>query len=462
MQTQTITSTVVTNYGYDIANRLTSVNGQTYTWDNNGNLLNDGTSAYTYTQANRLAAVSQQSTVYSFAYNGVGDRLRQTVGITPTIYALDPAAGLTQVLSDGSSTYLYGNGRIAQQQTTKQYFGADALGSVRQIYNSSGQIIANKRYDPYGNVLAQNGVGTSNYGFTGEWMDATGLEYLRARYYAPGQGRFVTKDTWEGDYRRPETLDKWVYVTNNPVNAVDPTGLQQFKIWAAAFISPQEISFPYVYLPKYWDPTYQEQVFNVPIGAATMGTFHGDDRGFNDGGSRVSSRVWHEVTVETNPLLPAEISNNADTGTTVVDFTYYSGPAHAPVGFGKASAKAPPPPKASVTRQGATTKVEIENSPASGTMPLGLPFITPYIRYKYSLEFDMNRGKLVFEGKHSLYPWQELYVSGVPKASVKDSPGGFTGTPFDLAWGELQIKPSEADLPVSLVPPAGVYLCRTQ
>ncbi len=36
-----------------------------------------------------------------------------------------------------------------------QYFGADALGSVRQIYNSSGQIIANKRYDPYGNVLSE-------------------------------------------------------------------------------------------------------------------------------------------------------------------------------------------------------------------------------------------------------------------------------------------------------------------
>ncbi len=169
VQTQTITSTVMTNYGYDIANRLTSVNGQTYTWDNNGNLLSDGTSAYTYDQANRLRTLTQGTDSYAFAYNGLGDRLRQTVGVTSTIYALDPAAGLTQVLADGSTTYLYGAGRIAQQQTTKQYFGADALGSVRQIYNSSGQVIANKRYDPFGNVLAQNGVGTSNYGFTGEW-----------------------------------------------------------------------------------------------------------------------------------------------------------------------------------------------------------------------------------------------------------------------------------------------------
>ncbi len=165
------------------------VNGQTYTWDNNGNLLNDGTSAYMYDQANRLKTLTQGGNSYAFAYNGLGDRLRQSVSGITTIYTLDPAAGLTQVLWDGTNTYLYGNGRIAQQQSTMQYFGADALGSVRQIYNSSGQIIANKRYDPYGNVLAQNGVGTSNYGYTGEWMDVTGLEYLRARYYAQGMGR---------------------------------------------------------------------------------------------------------------------------------------------------------------------------------------------------------------------------------------------------------------------------------
>ena len=48
MQTATITSTQVTNYVYDAANRLTSVNGQTYMWDDNGNLLNDGATQYAY------------------------------------------------------------------------------------------------------------------------------------------------------------------------------------------------------------------------------------------------------------------------------------------------------------------------------------------------------------------------------------------------------------------------------
>ncbi len=181
VQTQTITSTLVTNYSYDLANRLTSVNGVTYSWDDNGNLLNDGLQAYTYDQANRLKQVVQGATTSTFGYNGLGDRLQQTVGITTTRYVLDPAAGLTQVLADGTNTYLYGNGRVAQYQASMQYFGADGLGSVRQIYDASAQVVGSSRYDPYGSLIAQSGA-TSVFAFTGEQYDAaTGLEYLRAR-----------------------------------------------------------------------------------------------------------------------------------------------------------------------------------------------------------------------------------------------------------------------------------------
>ncbi len=214
----------LTNYTYDNANRLTNVNAQVYTWDNNGNLLNDGASAYTYDQANRIKTLTQGTNNYAFAYNGVSDRISQTVNSVVTRYALDPAAGLTQVLADGTSTYLYGIGRIAQQQTNMQYFGADGLSSVRQMYNSSGQIVANHRYDPFGNTISQSGVGTSNYGFTGEWTDATGLEYLRARYYAPGMGRFVTRDTFAGNAQIPLSLNRYNYVLDNPVKSTDPTG----------------------------------------------------------------------------------------------------------------------------------------------------------------------------------------------------------------------------------------------
>ncbi len=221
-----------TSYGYDIANRLTSVNGTTYSWDNNGNLLNDGAQAYSYDQANRLKQVTQGGNTYLFAYNGVGDRLSQTLNGTATRYVLDPGAGLTQVLADGTNTYLYGNPsagsgqaqRLGQQQTNMQYFGADGLGSVRQIYNSAGEIIANRRYDPFGNVISQSGVGTSAYGYAGEWTDATGLEYLRARYYSAAQGRFTTRDVWEGDPNAPMSYNAWLYVYANAVNLTDASG----------------------------------------------------------------------------------------------------------------------------------------------------------------------------------------------------------------------------------------------
>jgi len=50
------------------------------------------------------------------------------------------------------------------------------------------------------------------------------LIYLRARYYAPGDGRFISRDSWDGDYNRPLSLNRWNYVEGNPVNFVDPLG----------------------------------------------------------------------------------------------------------------------------------------------------------------------------------------------------------------------------------------------
>jgi YD repeat-containing protein len=130
-----------TGYTYDNANRLTSVGGQTYTWDNNGNLLSDGTSIYSYNHANRLVGLTQGTNSYSYHYNGQGDRVSQTANSVTTHYTLDNLnAGLTGVLQEGTNTYLYGTGRIAQYNgTTPAYFLTDAQGSVRQLADASGQ-----------------------------------------------------------------------------------------------------------------------------------------------------------------------------------------------------------------------------------------------------------------------------------------------------------------------------------
>jgi RHS repeat-associated protein len=221
---QTINS-LTNTYTYDIANRLIDVGGQTYTWDNNGNLLSDGVSTYTYDKANRLSSVTQGSDTYSFVYNGLGDRLQQTVNTLTTTYTLDLNTGLTQVLSDGTSTYLYGNGRISEYAGADwSYYLSDALGSVRQMADSVGGVTLTNSYEPYGSLSSSAGTTTTNYGFAGEWTDGTGLQHLRARYLDTGIGRFISRDVWAGDYNRPLSLNKRMYVEGNPVNYTDPSG----------------------------------------------------------------------------------------------------------------------------------------------------------------------------------------------------------------------------------------------
>ncbi len=215
-----------TAYLYDHANRLSNVDGVTYTWDNNGNLLWDGVYTYTYSSANQLTSVSDgQLPATNYSYNGLGDRARQTSGGVTTDYAIDLAGGLTQVLADSQHTYLYGNGRIAQYRAGGvDYFLGDALGSVRQLVDGNGNVTLAKNYEPYGELMDSAGSRGTSYGYTSEWTDATGLVYLRARYYAPWQGRFLNRDMWDGDYNQPLSLNKWLYVSANPINLVDPTG----------------------------------------------------------------------------------------------------------------------------------------------------------------------------------------------------------------------------------------------
>jgi len=112
-------------------------------------------------------------------------------------------------------------GRIGEVATANwAYHNHDALGSLRQLTDSDGTVTLTKSYRPYGDELSSSGVGTSSYGFTGEMQDmATGLVYLRARYYAPWDGRFTQQD--------PSRLEQnlYLYASANPINLTDPSGL---------------------------------------------------------------------------------------------------------------------------------------------------------------------------------------------------------------------------------------------
>lgn len=93
---------------------------------------------------------------------------------------------MTQVLEDDSNTYLYGLGRISQENAENiDYYLGDGLGSVRQVLlgDSARTVVLARDYASYGEVKTTSGTGTSAFGFTGE-MQSGGLVHLRARDYA--------------------------------------------------------------------------------------------------------------------------------------------------------------------------------------------------------------------------------------------------------------------------------------
>jgi len=153
-------------------------------------------------------------------------RTSKTVAGDTTEYVLDLAATLPVVISDTEAVYLYGLDIIAQQQSERLYYMHDGLGSVRQLLDSTGEIETNYAYDPFG-VPVVGGDVHNPYQFTGEaWDGEVRLLYLRARYYQPEVGRFITKDPWAGRVWMPATLNFYTYVMGNPVGFADPAGLQ--------------------------------------------------------------------------------------------------------------------------------------------------------------------------------------------------------------------------------------------
>jgi RHS repeat-associated protein len=186
----------------------------------------------TYT-SNKLSSISGENLNVAFQYNGLGDRLSQTANGVTTYYALDQAAPLTQVLSDGTNDYLYGLDRIAQVNGSgTEYYLTDALGSVWQLTDSTGAVTLARSYQPFGTPLASAGSGASICGFTSEQQDSyIKLIFLRSRYYSPLTGTFISRDSWQGDYNRPLSLNRWLYTEGNPINRVDPSGLCDRPGW---------------------------------------------------------------------------------------------------------------------------------------------------------------------------------------------------------------------------------------
>jgi RHS repeat-associated protein len=220
-------------FAYDANDRLTSDS-----YDANGNTLLSAGVSNAYDFENRLV----QHGGVSIIYDGDGNRVAETMNGLTTRYLVDDLnpTGYPQVVDEVLSsavtrTYAYGKKRISQNQIqgnagVASFYGYDGHGSVRFLSNASGAVTDTYSYDAFGTRLTCTGSTLNDFQYSGEQSDGLlGLYYLRARYYNPITGRFMTIDPELGNVSDPDSLHRYLYSRNDPVNRIDPTGRQDLE-----------------------------------------------------------------------------------------------------------------------------------------------------------------------------------------------------------------------------------------
>ncbi|MEO8379140.1 MAG: Ig-like domain-containing protein [Acidobacteriota bacterium] len=236
-RTSSTASGVTTLYQYNQLDQLTSAGSVQYTYDDRGNLVavTDGasTTTYQYDPANRLATASMpDGTTANFAYDADGRMTRETLGSVVRNYAWNELSESGDIVYESDATgapvanYSYGAGELVQRLgTTSSYYLQDGLGSVIGLTNAAGAETDRYRYDAWGLTTMATGSTPNPYRYRGQFSDdATKLLYLRARYFTPGTGRFLTRDVADFQLDNPVDLNRYRYAASNPINYYDPSG----------------------------------------------------------------------------------------------------------------------------------------------------------------------------------------------------------------------------------------------
>ncbi|WP_135555930.1 RHS repeat-associated core domain-containing protein [Paenibacillus cymbidii] len=105
------------------------------------------------------------------------------------------------------------------------YYFFNGHGDVVKITDKNGNILNTYEYDIWGKVISESEVMENPYKYACEVQDnESSYIYLRARYYDPDTGRFISEDTYEGKIENPLSLNLYTYGYNNPLRYFDPTG----------------------------------------------------------------------------------------------------------------------------------------------------------------------------------------------------------------------------------------------
>jgi RHS repeat-associated protein len=203
----------------------------TYTYSKEGNRTEanpaaGGPTTYSWNSAHALTAITPSSgTATTYTHDANNLLQTETTGTATIHYTWDTQPSLPLLLSDGTNYYIYGTGPgpIEQINTTTgaaSYLLSDQLGSTRALTDSPGNLAATYIYDAWGNETGATGTTTTPFLYAGQYHDpASGLYYMRARWYDPTNGQFLSQDPEVAGTQAP-----YNYGNNNPVNEMDPSG----------------------------------------------------------------------------------------------------------------------------------------------------------------------------------------------------------------------------------------------
>ena len=227
----------VKNYISNNSNQYTDIGGHSLTYTANGNLKTFSGWIYTYDAQDRLTEAKKGSTKVKFFYDALNHCVKRTINGSPTFFYYDEWNIIDERNINDAQIARYINGEMADEILSRLSFGVaiyyhqEALGSISQLTNGSGNVIESYSYDIFGASTIKDGSGLiisqSAFGnrflFTArEFISEIALYDYRNRIYSPDLGRFLQVDPTRFS---AEDINLYGYVFNNVINEGDDNGL---------------------------------------------------------------------------------------------------------------------------------------------------------------------------------------------------------------------------------------------
>ena len=188
----------------------------------------------------------------TYAYDGEGRRMKKTYNGETTYYFYGPPGLLCEFISTSNPI---STATTASSTDRTLYHTTDKLGSAVLVITSGGSVIEDNRTLPYGEAwLAESTPSTNDKKFTTYQRDAeSGLDYAMNRYYGNTTGRFNSPDKAQPILYDPGTLNRYTYVSNDPVNLLDDSGNIQACPQGDGCKAPPPSSPPLGFFNRRWN-----------------------------------------------------------------------------------------------------------------------------------------------------------------------------------------------------------------